>query len=320
MSFNDCKIIVITPVYEDSEASNILFRELAKLTTHSIFIVAVDDGSVHNILDIASIDEAKLDGAVLRLKRNVGHQKAISIGISYVAEHISPEQMVILMDSDGEDLPSSIPALISELQLTNTDVVVAQRKNRIESMQFKIFYFFYKKFFKLLTGREISFGNFMLMSAAAIRRVAAMHELSTHVAATVLLSRLRIAKLPTDRGPRYAGKSKMNFVGLVLHGFKGLMIFAEDVLVRVGVGAALLSTLTITFSITAIGLKLTGFSTPGWFSVALGILILILLQTGTIALIALMLMGVTRTNNIPDQSVYKNYIENITLTMKKSLK
>ena len=30
----------------------------------------------------------------------------------------------------------------------------------------------------------------------------------------------------------------MNFVGLALHGFKGLMVFAEDVLVRVGIACA----------------------------------------------------------------------------------
>jgi glycosyltransferase involved in cell wall biosynthesis len=316
MSFSDCKIIIVTPVYEDSEASAMLFRELAQLANHAIFIVAVDDGSVNNVLDIAAISDAKLDGAVLRLKRNVGHQKAIAIGISYVAEHISAGQMVVLMDSDGEDLPSSIPKLIAELRRTEVDVVVAKRKNRVETIQFKVFYFFYKKFFRLLTGREISFGNFMLLQASAVKRIAAMHELSTHVAATILLSKLRISKLPIDRGARYAGRSKMNFVGLVLHGFKGLMIFAEDVLVRVGLGATLLSALTITCATIAIGLKLTGFSTPGWFSVALGILILMLLQTGTIALIALMLMGVTRTNITPSYSTYKNYIENINLTLK----
>lgn len=75
----------------------------------------------------------------------------------------------------------------------------------------------------------------------------------------------------------------MNFVGLTLHGFRGIMVFAEDVLVRVGIAAALLGTLTILGGLASVVLKVSGYATPGWFSVALGILLLVFLQTGTLA-------------------------------------
>jgi hypothetical protein len=39
---------------------------------------------------------------------------------------------------------------------------------------------------------------------------------------------------------------------------------------------------------------LTGYSSPGWFSVAVGGLVLIFLQTGTISLMTLLLTGVSR--------------------------
>ena len=66
----------------------------------------------------------------------------------------------------------------------------------------------------------------------------------------------------------------MNFVGLALHGFKALMVFAEDVLVRVGIACALIAGLSVVGVLAAVLLKVMGFSTPGWFSVALGILVL----------------------------------------------
>jgi hypothetical protein len=125
-----------------------------------------------------------------------------------------------------------------------------------------------------------------------------MQELGTHVAGTVLSSKLRIDTMMLDRGARYAGKSKMNFVGLVLHGFKGLMIFAEDVLVRVGIASAFVAGLAIVSSVVAVMLKFSGFATPGWFSVALGILLLVFLQTGTMTLMMLMLTGVVKGGSI----------------------
>lgn len=292
------KLIIVTPVFEDTEASTILFSELAKACGTEIHVVAVDDGSVRQPLTLQGMLDANVDGTVIRLKRNVGHQRAIAVGLAYVADKFSDIDRVVVMDSDGEDLPETIGSLLDELDASEVDVVVAQRKSRVETLRFKTFYVVYKWLFSLLTGRRISFGNFMALNGTATRRLASMGELATHVAGTVLVSRLRWRTCAIDRGPRYAGKSKMNFVGLALHGFKGLMIFAEDVLVRVGIactGVAVLSLLGVS---VAIALKTLGYATPGWFSVTLGLLLLVFLQTGAITLMTLMLTGITRGSTV----------------------
>jgi hypothetical protein len=173
-------------------------------------------------------------------------------------------------------------------------VVVAHRKSRVETLRFRAFYVVYKWFFMLLAGKKISFGNFMALKPNAVNRLVAMQELWIHVASCVLTSKLRMEVCPLDRGPRYAGQSKMNFVGLALHGFKGLMVFAEDVLVRVGIACAFIAVLSVIGGLAAIALKILGFATPGWFSVALGILVLVFLQTGALTLMTLMLTGVVK--------------------------
>ncbi len=292
------KLIVVTPVFEDTEASTILFSELAKSCGREIHVVAVDDGSVRQPLTLNGMLAAGIQGTVIRLKRNVGHQRAIAVGLAYVADNFSNIDRVVVMDSDGEDLPETIGSLLDDLDGAEVDVVVAQRKSRVETLRFKAFYVVYKWLFKLLTGRKISFGNFMAMNGAAVRRLASMGELATHVAGTVLMSRLRWRTCALDRGPRYAGKSKMNFVGLALHGFKGLMIFAEDVLVRVGIACAAVAVLSLVGSALAVVLKTIGYATPGWFSVALGLMLLVFLQTGAITLMTLMLTGITRGSTV----------------------
>jgi len=308
------RFIVVTPFYEDSEAVSQLFKELCVQFGKNVFVVAVDDGSVQQPLNINHLLDAGIDGVVLKLRRNVGHQRAIAIGLSYVSEHLRPEQRVIIMDSDGEDLPTTIPSLLTQLESIQTDVVVAQRKNRVETFRFKAFYTVYKQFFGLMTGRSISFGNFMALKPDAVKRLVAMQELSTHIAATVLASKLRVGICPLDRGPRYAGRSKMNFVGLALHGFKGLMVFAEDVLVRVGMACAGVATLAVGGMVTASVLKLLGFSTSGWFSIALGILVLMFLQMGALTLMTLMLTGVVRGGTVITVVAYRDFIEHITET------
>jgi len=303
-------LIIVTPVYEDTEASTKLFKELSSVLSKNILIVAVDDGSVKVPVDLSNITSAGLDGIVIKLKRNVGHQRAISIGLGYVSEHIDEYQKVVVMDSDGEDTPESIKELIKPLESNNVDVVVAQRKSRVESLKFKAFYVIYKWVFNILAGRKISFGNFMALKPMAVKRLVSMQELGTHVAGTVLSSKLRIDTIPLDRGARYAGQSKMNFVGLVLHGFKGLMIFAEDVLVRVGIASASIAGLAILGALTAISLKITGFATPGWFTTAFGVLFIIFLQTGTMTLMMLMLTGVAKGGSIKPID-YKIFVDEI---------
>lgn len=304
-------LVIITPIYEDREAASRLLSELASTFDREIFVVAVDDGSVKEPVETAIIEQAGLEGVVLRLNRNVGHQKAIAIGINYVAQNIQEHQKVVIMDSDGEDTPQSIKELIQPLEREDVDIVVAKRKSRVETLKFKLFYIIYKWFFTILAGKKINFGNFVGLKAKAVKRLSSMQELSVHIAATVLSSKLRIETVSLDRGPRYAGKSKMNFVGLVLHGFKGLMIFAEDVLVRVGILSAIVALLAIVGGIIATLLKINDFATPGWFSISVEIFFLIFMQTGTLTLMILMLTGVIKSNTVTTPVEYKIFIDEI---------
>jgi len=309
MTLKDHPLLVVTPVFEDREASARLFAELGRLFGRDVYVIAVDDGSVRQPLDPASLQSAGVAGAVIRLRRNVGHQRAIAIGLGYAAEHMAEGQQLVVMDSDGEDVPATIVPLLEALCSPEVDVAVAQRKSRVESMRFKAFYLVYKRFFSVMTGRAISFGNFMALKFHAVRRLVAMQELGIHVAGAVLASRLRAVPCPLDRGPRYAGQSKMNFVGLALHGFKALMVFAEDVLVRVGIACTLIASLAVLAALATVVLKLVGFATPGWFSVAFGILVLMFLQTGALALMSLMLTGVMRSGTVTGAIDHHSFIE-----------
>ena len=303
-------LVIVTPVYEDREASGQLFLELAREFGASAFLVVVDDGSVREPVNPASLKRAGLSGVVIRLRRNIGHQRAIAVGLGFVADELPSAQRVVVMDSDGEDRPATVHALLEALDRDGVDVAVAERRSRVETLRFRVFYAIYKLIFGAMTGRRISFGNFMALRPSAVRRLSAMHETWTHVAGAVLGSKLRLALVPLDRGARYAGQSKMNFVGLTLHGFKALMVFAEDVLVRVGLACVIISGLAVAGALAAIVLKLVGFATPGWFSVALGVLFLVFLQTAALTLVTLMLSGVMKGGAVLLEA-YRDFVEQV---------
>lgn len=310
MNLQQNDLIIVTPTYNDSESCKILCSELFRLYNTNIYIIIVDDGCLIQPIEADVISKSGGKGTILTLNRNVGHQKAIAVGLNYLSEfHV--ENNVVIMDSDGEDEPSSIKKLTESLKDENIDLVVAKRKNRTESLKFKIFYVVYKIIFKILTGREINFGNFMSMKPQALKRLVAMNEVWIHTAGAVLNSKLKIKSCSLDRGLRYAGKSKMNFVSLCLHGLKAIMVFAEDVLVRVGTACSFLAFFSISSGLIAILLKICGFATPGWFSIALGILLIVFLQTGMLSLMTLMLTGVVKNGNEPSID-YKKYIDKVT--------
>jgi polyisoprenyl-phosphate glycosyltransferase len=300
--------VVVTPIFEDAQAAAHLFGELAKVSGGRAYIVAVDDGSVRHPVDPGCIEETGLNGVVIRLRRNVGHQRAIAVGLHHVAEHLRAFDRVVVMDSDGEDLPASIGLLLQDLESTDVDIAVAQRRSRVESLRFRLLYWVYKRLFELLVGRRIAFGNFIALRRSAAHRLVAMSELWIHLPGCVLCSKLRIASRPIDRGPRYIGRSKMNFVALALHGFKGLMVFSEDVLVRAGIACTVVAIVSVLGSVLAVAMKFTGHTTPGWSTVVLGVLMLVFLQMGALTLMMLMLTGLMRANTVTSVA-YEDFIE-----------
>ena len=80
----------------------------------------------------------------------------------------------------------------------------------------------------------------------------------------------------------------MNFAGLVLHGLRALMIFADFVLVRLGLASLIFIGVIAAVMIATIFLKSIGMATPGWFSIALAMLILLLIQIAAFILMFLM--------------------------------
>ena len=139
-------------------------------------VLLVDDGSVQKAPERWRTEAwgrfQRVD--VLELRRNLGHQRALAVGLCHVEANI-PCQAVLVMDSDGEDAPADVPRLLDRLKEEGgRRVIFAERTKRSESFAFRFFYALYRWLHLLLTGIAVRVGNFSAMPYAQLRRLVAV--------------------------------------------------------------------------------------------------------------------------------------------------
>ncbi len=275
--------VITMPVYNDWEAASLLCellcREASVFAKSSLTILLINDGSsVEPQQDLFKNCRAShlRDVKVLFLGRNLGHQRAIAISLTYIQQNI-PCDAVVVMDADGEDRASDIPRLIESLVKQRSPAIVfAERGRRVEGALFKTFYFFYRMLHRFATGTGIRVGNFSVIPFERLNNLVVLPELWNHYAAAVLKSRIPYTTIRADRGTRLHGRSKMNFVSLVIHGLSALFAHHELVGTRIfvsllAVGAALLGTLTALAAIWTY----RGWEIPLWEIISVATVVLL---------------------------------------------
>jgi glycosyltransferase involved in cell wall biosynthesis len=277
-------ICILTAVYNDWPS---LSRLLSDIETEfagecvRIDMVVVNDASTSNMDDFSGWTDRPVIRSitVLDLRANFGNQFAVATGLRYVTEHLAFDA-VMVMDADGEDTVPDARRLVKEWRANRDAIVVARREKRSESALFKLFYALYQLTFRLLTGRTIAFGNFSVLPRALAPAIAGRPELPHHYSATLLRSKLPLVEIATERGRRYAGKSSMNFPGLVFHAVAGLSVFSEVLLSRLLIATATIGSLCGIGIIFVIVFRLfTSLAFPNWATTVISFLALLASQS-----------------------------------------
>lgn len=222
-------ITIITPCYNENvtviKFLGILEGVLAAIA-QPFRIVVVNDCSTDNTLQLLGQYKVAAPNVILdilNLRFNVGHQAAIYQGMLYAAS--TDSQQFIIMDSDGEDAPAVIPGLIKQ---AGADMVHVVRGKRQESPLFKVSYGIYKIIFKTVTGKQMNYGNYCLISRKVLD--SAVYHTFTHFAAFLSKQKGTREYIVAAREKRLDGKSKMSFKGLLSHAFKSFVEYGEDML------------------------------------------------------------------------------------------
>jgi polyisoprenyl-phosphate glycosyltransferase len=238
------KICIIIPLYNDWPSAEKLIAQIDTVVApwqEEVSVLIVDDGSLETINDPDSLLKStpSIKGVTLiRLACNQGHQRAIAAGLVH-AHKQGDFDLVFVMDSDGEDRPGHLNRLRDAVLSCPDTIITADRAKRSEGWLFRFCYRCYRILFFILTGGRVKFGNYCAIPAGLLDRLIYYPELWNNLTGCIKKSRLPTKGVLCPRGKRYAGKSKMTFVSLFLHGMGVISVFKEVVLSRIIIMASI---------------------------------------------------------------------------------
>ena len=228
------KIKILIPVYNDWQS---VYKLLSDINSdiadleHEISVIIINDASnhdkeVHNE-DLKNITSIK----ILNMKINQGHARCIATGLKYIYEK-EEFDYIIPMDGDGEDRPEEIKDLIGHIKDSNNKPIVGERVKRSENLTFKICYQLHKLITFTFTGKSIRFGNFTCLPKKTVEKL--VNEKATWNAFSGSLRKIEndLIAIPSIRGTRYFGPSKMSFMNLLKHSLSIISVFKKNFLIR----------------------------------------------------------------------------------------
>ena len=228
------KIKVLIPVYNDWQSVFKLIEEINNLSItfdFQISIIIVNDASNHDRLDEEKEFENIQSIKILNMKKNQGHSRCIATGLKYIFEK-EDFDYVIPMDGDGEDRPIEIKEFLAQIQSPNEQSIVGERVKRSENLIFKVCYQLHKLLTVTFTGKSIKFGNFTCLSKTTVKKM--VNEKATWNSFSGSLRKIedKLTTIPSTRGIRYFGPSKMSFYNLIKHSLSIISVFRKTFLIR----------------------------------------------------------------------------------------
>ncbi|MDC3071606.1 glycosyltransferase [Candidatus Pelagibacter sp.] len=231
------KIKILIPVFNDWQSVFKLVENINNLKIDQKFeisIIIINDASNHDrIQENVNFDNIK-SIKIVNMKINQGHSRCIATGLKFIHEK-EDFDYVIPMDGDGEDRPEEIVDFLIKTNEIENKPIVGERVKRSEDLLFQICYKIHKLITLTFTGKSIKFGNYSCLPKITVEKM--INEKATWNSFSGSLSKveLDLLKIPSIRGYRYFGPSKMSFYNLLKHSLSIISVFRKTFLIRAAV-------------------------------------------------------------------------------------
>ena len=223
--------IFLLPLYNDWKSVQKLIGEInnqIKKVKKKALILIIDDNSTKieklNIKAFSNIKNIK----ILSLRKNLGSQKAIAVGLKYINSQ-KQKCIITILDSDGEDDSSQIAHMIKKAELNPDFVIVSCRTKRGEGIIFSWFYILHKFLTFIFTFKWINFGNYSSFDSKNLSNILKNNNAWLAYSSAVA-DNCNIKKVYAARKKRFFGKSKLSLFGLFLHSLRVMSVFLYRVI------------------------------------------------------------------------------------------
>ena len=228
------KIKILIPIYNDWKSAFKLLEDIDLQVNdlkHEFSIIIVNDCSTEekptNNFSFNNLKSIK----IINMKKNKGHARCNASGLRYIAEN-EDYDYIIPMDGDGEDRVEEITLLIDKLNYFPDKVITANRVKRSEGFFFKLCYLIHKYLTFIFTGQSIKFGNFICLPKFAVNKMIKEKSTWNSFSGTVAKLFKDRKSIPSIRGKRFFGPSKMSFINLLKHSLSIIAVFKLTLLIR----------------------------------------------------------------------------------------
>ena len=225
------KFTFLIPVFNDWDNLNILLKQIdIKISPFNdrFDVVVLNDASTIK----QSIEKQKFNKInlikVLNLKKNLGSQRALGIGLKYIST-LEEETKIILMDADGEDDPNLLDKIIDHSKKFPNKIIAINRTKRNEKIIFRFMYEIHYLLTLLVTGKKVRFGNYSLINSNKLKNLLSNGDLWGAYSAAIVNNHTDIEPLFYERKVRYAGETKMNLFMLLFHSLRIISVFNKRV-------------------------------------------------------------------------------------------
>ncbi|MBC7643879.1 MAG: glycosyltransferase family 2 protein, partial [Thermoleophilia bacterium] len=283
-----CPMSVVVPVFNEEAVLLAFHRRLTVAVEPlgvTVEIVYVDDGSQDRsraLLQLLHVSHPTV--SVVHLSRNFGKEAAITAGLD-----VACGDCVVVMDSDLQHPPESIPAMV-EAWRKGADVVNMRRRSREDETWVKrtaanAFYGVLNRLSDIPIPEDV--GDFRLLSRRAVDALKLLHERNRFMKGLFAWIGYRQVTLEFDCGERASGQSKWRYRQLWHFAVEGITAFSVAPL-RFASHAGLISALVafgyalyFLFKTLILGDTVPGFPT----------LIVVVLLLGGLQLLAIGVLG-----------------------------
>ena len=231
MPTNQYGLTIVLPVHNEEKNLERLVRDIDFTFTPEDqlcgrpFLILIDDGSTDRSREvIQEIVKCRGDSLYLGFSRNFGHQAAVIAGM----QHVIPQTIALVMDSDGQDPASVGKDLVRQVSL-GMDIVYGVRRKRTGSSPLKRFaYWIFYRLLSLLTKIDIPLdaGDFCAYSPQAVRYLSIMTEKHPYIRGLRAWIGMRQMGVLYDRPDRYSGETSYGLNRLMKLAFDGIIGFS----------------------------------------------------------------------------------------------
>lgn len=227
------KFLFLIPLYNDWRSLDLLLKkinlELKKKRRYSEIFIVNDASTIKKVLNTKNLPYIKKI-FIINLKKNIGSQKCIYVGLKYIS-YLKKKYIVTILDSDGEDNPKEINKMIDLSLIKENYIITSNRLSRKEILIIRFLYRIHLVVTFIVTGKWISFGNYTSLNIKNVQKITRNKDICYAYSAAVI-KHAKIIRTFANREKRFFDKSKVNSLGLIFHSLRIISVFQKIIFAR----------------------------------------------------------------------------------------